>query len=133
VLITGSTKGVGLALAEQHLQEGDNVIICSRTEESVRAVMRDLRDRYGSDRVSGQACNVCKGSDVASLIKRAQDDLGSIDLWINNAGTNMYTFKSLMETAESDLAAIVDTNMLGVLICCRCAPESLQIVQRLNL
>jgi chlorophyll(ide) b reductase len=105
---------------------GDNVVVCSRTDDAVRAVIKELRDRYGRKRVTGNACNVCKEGDVTDLIRLAQDELGDIDIWINNAGTNAYSFKPLVESSESDLISIVDTNVLGVMICCQAAIKAMR-------
>ena len=58
--------------------------------------------------------------------EQMQESLGSVDLWINNAGTNSYMFKTLIETAESDLAEIVDTNVLGVMLCCQAAIKAMR-------
>lgn len=72
VLITGSTKGIGLALARRHLVAGDNVVVCSRSDDAVRAVSKALRDEFGAERVVGRPCNVGKAGDVASLAAFAQ-------------------------------------------------------------
>jgi len=45
--------------------------------------------------------------------------LGSVDIWINNAGTNAYTFKPLIEQNEEDIVSVVETNLLGTLLGCR--------------
>eukprot|EP00892_Ulva_mutabilis_P002300 jgi/Ulvmu1/12070/UM083_0083.1 len=126
VLITGSTKGVGLALAEEFLDAGDAVFICSRTDTSVRAVVSELSDRYGTDRVAGAACDVSKAADVKALVEQASASLGDIDIWINNAGSNAYSFKPLVEASETDLVDIVQTNVLGVMICCQAAIKAMR-------
>eukprot|EP00798_Chlamydomonas_sp_ICE-L_P017212 gene17212-23533_t len=51
VLITGSTKGVGKALAEQFLTAGDSVVISSRSEERVNETVRELAEKFGQDKV----------------------------------------------------------------------------------
>jgi chlorophyll(ide) b reductase len=97
------------------------VFICSRNESNVNAVVSELTVRHGPGRVHGCACNVSRSADVEALVKQAQRDLGDIDLWINNAGSNAYSYKPLIEAAESDLVDIVDTNVLGVMLCCQAA------------
>eukprot|EP00882_Tetradesmus_deserticola_P016046 GHRQ01017115.1.p1 GENE.GHRQ01017115.1~~GHRQ01017115.1.p1 ORF type:complete len:320 (+),score=122.70 GHRQ01017115.1:241-1200(+) len=119
VLITGSTKGVGRALAEDFLEAGDSVIVCARNEDQVQGVVEELQQKYGAKRVVGKACNVSKADQVKSLAEYAQQQLGSIDLWINNAGTNAYKYGPLLESDDEDLEAIVDTNILGVMLCCK--------------
>lgn len=80
--------------------------------------------------MTGAACNVCKASDVKALVDKAQADLGDIDIWINNAGSNAYSFKPLIESSESDLMDIVDTNVLGVMICCQAAIKAMRRQER---
>jgi chlorophyll(ide) b reductase len=84
-------------------------------------VLSELRSTFGSERVTGVACNVCKQNDVATLVERAKSDLGRIDIWVNNAGSNAYSFNTLIESSEADLIDIVDTNVLGTMICCQAA------------
>jgi hypothetical protein len=67
----------------------------------------------------GKACNVSKADQVKALAEYAQQQLGSIDLWINNAGTNAYKYGPLLDSDDEDLEAIVDTNILGVMLCCK--------------
>eukprot|EP00803_Ostreobium_quekettii_P006935 evm.model.scf_377EXC.1 EVM.evm.TU.scf_377EXC.1 scf_377EXC:5393-12910(+) len=119
VVVTGSTKGIGLCLAKQFLEAGDRVVISSRTSEDVDTVCSDLSSAYGADNVKGLQCNVSKAKDVAELADFAAGELGSVDVWINNAGTNAYTFKYLMDSDEDDLIDIVQTNLLGVMLGCR--------------
>lgn len=52
---------------------------------------------------------------------RAQERYGSIDIWINNAGTNGYTYVPMFEQAPDQLREIVATNVLGVMLSCRAA------------
>lgn len=100
---------------------GDNVFVCSRSEVNVLAVVSEMTARYGKGRVFGCVCNVSRSADVEALVENAQKDLGDIDIWINNAGSNAYSYKPLIEAAESDLVDIVDTNVLGVMLCCQAA------------
>ncbi|RCV41630.1 hypothetical protein SETIT_9G152400v2 [Setaria italica] len=119
VLITGSTKGIGYALARKFLEAGDNVIICSRSAEKVESVVGELKRGYGEQHVWGTACDVRDGKDVKALVEFARDKLKHIDIWINNAGSNAYTYKPLVETSDEALMEIITTNTLGLMICCR--------------
>ena len=123
VVVTGSTKGVGLALAREFLKTGDDsVVICSRNQEQVdKAVKLLLQENpnlsQGSNRVGGVACDVSKAKDVVNLREYASEFLGHVDIWVNNAGTNAYQFKPLIETGSEDLQEIVETNTLGLMFC----------------
>ncbi|KAK9101073.1 hypothetical protein Scep_024503 [Stephania cephalantha] len=119
VLITGSSKGIGYALAKEFLKSGDNVIICSRSYERVESAVKSLKEEFGEQRVWGTQCDVRKGQDVKALVTFAQEKLRYVDIWINNAGSNAYSFRPLAETSDEDLMEVVTTNTLGLMICCR--------------
>ncbi|KAG1670952.1 hypothetical protein FOA52_011387 [Chlamydomonas sp. UWO 241] len=129
VLITGSTKGVGKALAEEFLRSGDSVIITSRSAVRVAEAVAELAEKYGTDRVKGQACNVSDGVEVRALAEYAKGALGKVDLWINNAGTNAYKYGPLVDSTDEELEEIVSTNVLGVMVCCR---EAVRLMREQN-
>ncbi|KAK7283958.1 hypothetical protein RIF29_13708 [Crotalaria pallida] len=119
VLITGSTKGIGYALAKEFLKAGDNAIICSRSNDRVEAAVQSLREEFGEQHVWGTKCDVRNAEDVKNLVSFAQEKLKYIDIWINNAGSNAYSYKPLAEASDEDLIEVVTTNTLGLMICCR--------------
>ncbi|GMG99511.1 hypothetical protein Nepgr_001351 [Nepenthes gracilis] len=118
VLITGSTKGIGYALAKEFLKVGDNVVVCSRSAERVESTIQSLKGEFG-ERVWGTRCDVRAAHDVKDLVAFAQESLKYIDIWINNAGSNAYSYKPLAEASDEDLIDVVTTNTLGLMICCR--------------
>ena len=118
VVITGSTKGLGLALARCFLEKGDRVVVTSRDEARVDLAVNALRIEHG-DRVFGTTSDVSDAHSVAALSKFAIDELGGVDIWINNAGANGYTYESLADSEPDTLREIVLTNSLGTLLCCR--------------
>ncbi|KEH19223.1 putative chlorophyll(ide) b reductase [Medicago truncatula] len=119
VLITGSTKGIGYALAKEFLKAGDNVLVCSRSDERVETAVKSLREEFGEQHVWGTTCDVKNGEDVKKLVSFAKEKLKYIDIWINNAGSNAYSYKPLAEASDEDLIEVVTTNTLGLMICCR--------------
>ncbi|XP_015076120.1 chlorophyll(ide) b reductase NOL, chloroplastic isoform X2 [Solanum pennellii] len=130
VLITGASKGIGYALAKEFLKAGDNVIICSRSDERVVSALDRLRVETGKQHVwipmQGTKCDVREGDDVKTLVAFAKEKLQYIDIWINNAGSNAYSFKPLAEASDEDLIQVVTTNTLGLMICCR---EAINLMQ----
>ncbi|KAH7690062.1 Short-chain dehydrogenase/reductase SDR protein [Dioscorea alata] len=97
-----------------------NVLITGSTKaERVELTIKQLREEFGEKHVWGTVCDVSKGEDVKALITFARDKLNYIDIWINNAGSNAYSYKPLAETADDDLMEVVTTNTIGVMICCR--------------
>uniref|UniRef100_A0A6N2LNY7 Chlorophyll(Ide) b reductase n=1 Tax=Salix viminalis TaxID=40686 RepID=A0A6N2LNY7_SALVM len=134
-LVDAFNPGIGYALAKEFLKAGDNVIICSRSAERVQSTAQSLREEFGEQRVwlsilhtsgyesvpplQGTKCDVREGKDVKDLVAFAQENLKYIDIWINNAGSNAYSYKPLAEASDEDLIEVVTTNTLGLMICCR--------------
>ncbi|KAH7433869.1 hypothetical protein KP509_07G090000 [Ceratopteris richardii] len=119
VLITGSSRGIGYALAKKFLKEGDKVIICSRSGESVNKALKSLTEEFGEQSAFGIAADVRDGESVQKLIEFAKEKLQYVDIWINNAGSNAYVYKPLVEMNDKVIMEIVETNTIGVMICCR--------------
>ncbi|WOL09313.1 putative chlorophyll(ide) b reductase NYC1, chloroplastic [Canna indica] len=133
VVITGSTRGLGKALAREFLLSGDRVVIASRSPESVEQTVEELKENLkegisvsgnkaranlSQAMVVGIDCDVCKPADVRKLAKFAVEELGSVDIWINNAGTNK-GFRPLLQFTDDDIDQIVSTNLVGSLLCTR--------------
>ena len=120
VVITGSTKGLGLALAREFLRCGDSVVVSSRSPEAVQAAVAQLRTDF-PDRVVGLPCDVSLSQDLDTLADFAVDRLGHLDIWINNAGTTGFENKALVDAGPAALETVVRTNLLGSLLGCRAA------------
>ncbi|MEW5299240.1 MAG: hypothetical protein WDW36_002274 [Sanguina aurantia] len=119
VVVTGASKGIGRALAEEFLRLGDNVVICSRTGEQISKTVEELGAKFGKGRVKGKTCNVAKPAEMRTLADFAKKELGRVDIWVNNAGTNAYKYGPLSEAKDDELIQIVETNVLGVMLGCR--------------
>ena len=120
VVITGSTKGLGLELARGFLANGDEVVVTSRDETRVREAVDGLRKDFG-ERVSGVAADVSHAESVDALTAFASEQMGGVDTWINNAGANGYVYENLADADPETLREIVLTNSFGTLLCCRSA------------
>ncbi|KAM3394949.1 putative chlorophyll(ide) b reductase NYC1, chloroplastic [Capsicum chinense] len=140
VVITGSTRGLGKALAREFLLSGDRVIVTSRSPESVGLTIKELeenlkqsvnsargsaRKKLAHAKVAGMACDVSEPVDVIKLGKFAADELGYIDIWVNNAGTNK-GFRPLLQFTDNDIQEIVSTNLIGSILCTK---EAIQIMK----
>ena len=77
VVITGASKGVGLALAAEHLRSGDRVAICARGEEDLEAARQRLSSEYGEGRVFALACDVSDPDQVRNLAEESKAVSGS--------------------------------------------------------
>ncbi|MBT3218822.1 MAG: SDR family NAD(P)-dependent oxidoreductase [Proteobacteria bacterium] len=112
VVITGSTRGIGDALARFFLERGCGVVVSGRGETDVDAAV--ARHGVGSDRIFGQACDVTVPEQVQHLWDAAVDHFWRVDIWINNAG--IANGQGLLW--EQDLAffgRIAATNLAGTM------------------
>jgi short-subunit dehydrogenase len=114
VVITGSSKGIGLGLAEAFLERGCNVVLSSRTKAKIYAEYERLRGKYGSKRLAACSCDVTEVEPLRKLWKTAKDKFGTVEVWINNAGI-ANTTRPLWEMDSSEIPRVVNTNMIGVI------------------
>jgi len=117
-VVTGGTRGIGLAISHALLERGARVLICSRKEDEVGRSVATLESRYG-ERIHGIACDVSNHSDVQSLFRRASEIFGGVDILINNAGVGSHN--NVEQTSTDEWAATIGTNLSGVFYCCRAA------------
>ena len=115
-IVTGSTRGIGKETALLLLQKGLNVIISSRSQQSVDKVIQKIHDKFPSkiENVLGLKCDVSQYSDVKSLVDVSVKRFGRIDVLVNNAG--IVYFKSIMDTTEEEWNKTIDTNLKGVFL-----------------
>ncbi len=121
VVITGSTKGLGHALAREFLDQGDDVIVCSRDQTRVNSTISQLREEFPERKVHGTTCDVRDPPSVVNLGKFAVDQLGTVDIWVNNAGTKGKDRNPLWKVDPVDLQLVVGTNLLGTYYGCQVA------------
>ena len=117
-LVTGASKGIGLAVAEALLEAGASVAIVARNASEIEAVGRRLESKYPK-RVLAQACDVRRESDVTAAFRAADEAFGGLDILINNAGVGF--FKNLEAMTLDEWNTILETNVTGVFLCCRAA------------
>ncbi len=84
VLVTGSSRGLGLALAEEFAREGCRLVLCSRNQHEL-ARARQRVERLGAE-VCAVACDVSRPEQVEHLIRVARQHFGEINILVNNAG-----------------------------------------------
>ncbi len=110
-VITGSTRGIGLAIAEAYAREGAAVVISSRTQAAVDATVQRLQE--AGYRAAGLACDVSQPEQVSALAALAVQTFGKVDIWFNNAGLET-AYGPTMSYSAQDFTKVVQTNILGV-------------------
>jgi len=84
VLITGGSRGLGLALAEEFARAGARIAICARDEQDLSRARQQI-ERLGVE-VCAVACDVSRQNEVEHLVNSVEQQLGRIDVLVNNAG-----------------------------------------------
>ena len=116
VVITGSTRGIGRAIADACGAAGARVVVCARREPDVDATIRELA--AADVPVCGMVADVSVTEDLESLRDLALSWYGHIDCWVNNAGISL-GYRPLDEIEPAALRSIVDVNLTGTILGCR--------------
>jgi 3-oxoacyl-[acyl-carrier protein] reductase len=112
VIVTGGSKGLGFAVAQELVGEGARVAICSRGDEEVRAAAERL-----GENVYAQRADVTDPEQIRDFVTRAAETLGGIDALVNNAGrAHPGTFETL---TDEDWIADLDVKLLSMIRCSR--------------
>lgn len=112
IVITGSTRGIGYAMAKEFLKAGCNVTLSGRHENGLLPIQDDLKAFM--DRVQYVPCNVQDPLQLEHLYDTAAKHWGSVDCWINNAGQNA-PHRLIHETDPLSTQAVINTNILGMI------------------
>ena len=86
-IVTGGTKGIGYAIAEDLVKSGANVVVCGRKREDVQAAAETLTQL---GRVEAVSCDVRDENHIKMLIEHCAEAFGGIDILINNAGIGYF-------------------------------------------
>jgi 3-oxoacyl-[acyl-carrier protein] reductase len=120
-VVTGGSKGIGLAIAQALLSEGAHVVICARNAKQLEQALTGLNAAPGTRRASGRVADVSKSDQVATLFQFADQELGGLDILINNAGFGLFRPAAQIGIEEWD--RLIATNLCGAFYCTR---EALQ-------
>jgi 3-oxoacyl-[acyl-carrier protein] reductase len=121
-VVTGSSKGIGYAIAEALARADANVVVSARHAADVDEAARAL-DGLGAGRVVGVPCDMQEYDDVRRLIAAA-GELGGLDVLVNNAGVG--GFARVDEISVEQWESIIGTNLTGVFYACREAVPQLR-------
>jgi NAD(P)-dependent dehydrogenase (short-subunit alcohol dehydrogenase family) len=120
IVITGSTRGLGLCLARDFLARGCTVTVSGRTRGAVDGAVARLRADFPGAAVHGYPCDTGSAAQVDALWADAARAMGGVDHWVNNAGISQ-PLVPIWDLDASDMEAVVRTDLLGVLYGARAA------------
>ena len=118
-VVTGGSRGIGLAIARSLLERGANVAIMSSSDASVRAAVGELEQAANGGAVLPLRADVRRDADVQEAIEGAVGRFGGIDVLVNNAGVGL--FRRVAEMSVDEWHHVLETNLTGVFLCCRAA------------
>jgi len=116
-IVTGASKGLGAAIAEELVAEGVAVAICARHGDELERAAEGLRQRGGQ--VFARVADVTRAKDVVGFVAEAAEQLGGVDILVNNAGrAHPGSFASLR---DEDWQADLDVKLFSQIRCARAA------------
>jgi len=121
-LVTGATKGIGLAIADELLTLGARVVIAARNADEVHAQVAEWTAR--GLLAHGVAADVATPNGREAVIAYTRETLGGLDILVNNVGTNIR--KATTEYTDDEIAHVLNTNLLSAFGLCRDAYPLLQ-------
>ena len=110
-LITGSTKGIGYAIAENMLEHGYHVFINSRSEKNVEEVVLKLQKKYPEATVSSAPGDASTVEGAAAIIREVEAVISELDVLVCNVG--MYSTQDFFEIPEDTWLKFFETNVMS--------------------
>jgi len=109
-LLTGSSKGMGRAMAEGLAEHGARVVISSRKLDQCEATAEEINVRYGAGSAVAIACNAGRKDELQRLVDTTRERLGTIDISIGNAGVNPF-YGSITDIPDDAFDKTLSTNV----------------------
>ena len=121
-IVTGSSRGIGKAMALSLAREGANVVVAARTETArpntpgtIHATAAEI-ETLGARALPVQ-CNVREEESIYAMVQRTLDTFGRIDVLVNNAGVG--TYRTFLETNVREWDLLMDIDLRAPFICCK--------------
>lgn len=118
VVITGSARGFGYAMLNLFYQDGYNVVMIDMNEEALNQSKEEIQKGKieNENKVLTYKCDITNSDEVKNLIDDVVTKLGSIDIWINNAGVNQ-EMNAIWELDIADITRLIDIDLKGTINC----------------
>lgn len=111
-IITGSSRGIGRAIAEAFAEAGAHVVISSRKQDACDEVAAEINRKAGETRAIAIAASISDKRALEDLVTRTRDAFGKIDILVCNAATNPY-YGPMAGISDEQFRKIFDNNVLS--------------------
>ena len=116
-IVTGSSSGIGKAIALRFGEEGASVVVAARNAEGCEKTARAIRQKGGDARVI--QTDIRHEGQVDALFERTVQDCGRVDVSVHNAG--IFGGNRIAETSTEAFDEVIRVNLRGTFLCCRAA------------
>jgi 3-oxoacyl-[acyl-carrier protein] reductase len=123
-LVTGSSRGLGLASAQALAAEGARVCLCARGAEGLTGAAAEVRRVSSADRVISVAADLASDSGIRAVIERTLDAFGGIDILVNNIGLGRGA--GLLDTSDDEWQEAFDHTLYPAIRASRLAVPSMR-------
>lgn len=117
VVVTGGSRGLGKAIAEEFAASGAQVVIAARRAETLAAVADEFQDK--GHPVAAVAADITRQEDVERLFSQTVERFGRLDVLVNNAGRSMR--RKIADTTAEDFRELLELNVVALVRCTRAA------------
>lgn len=114
-VVTGGTRGIGLAVVRKFVEEGAAVVLCGSREETAMKACAQLKAEFPDARLDALWPSLTDRDAVSEAFRRVREKYGRLDILVNNAGISQRTL--FLDYTEKEYDAIMDLNVKALFIC----------------
>lgn len=111
-VVTGGTRGIGLAIVKKFLDNGATVVLCGSRQESADKAVAELKEKKSDYKVSGIAPKLSNSEVMYDALTKVVDEYGKVDILVNNAGISAR--EGIEEYKDEDFDKILELNVKAV-------------------
>lgn len=116
-IVTGGSRGIGYAIAQEFALQGAGVTLLARTEENLESAQQELREEFPQAEIITAQADVTDRPTLDAEIRRAITQMGHMDILVNSAG--IASLGKIDQMSPEEWERMIEVNLIGVYNCCR--------------